>query len=70
MIAVLIAALVLQTCVQAYNIRMTSIDRKSMLNAIMAKSTYEFQTLQSVDRPKRAKKAAPIQDDAGIAYGL
>lgn len=55
---------------QLYTVYMTSKDRKAMLNAVMAKTTSEFVMLQQ-ERPKRkTRRPEPLQDDAGIPYGL
>lgn len=47
----------------------TSKDRKALLNAVVAKTPQEFMHLQA-EPVKRAKKVAPLQDDANIPYGL
>lgn len=55
---------------QGYTVFMASKDRRTLLNAVMAKTTSEFVMLQKQDAPKRKKRDKPLQDDAGIPYGL
>jgi hypothetical protein len=60
-----------QSAVTAYTTHMVAKERKASLNAVMAKSTGEFQMLQQQDRPKRkSRRPEHIQDDAGIPFGL
>lgn len=55
--------------VQCYTLYMTSKERKSLLNAMMAKSTQEFAQLEKAPR-RKVRKPEPVQDDAGIPFGL
>lgn len=55
--------------VQCYTLYMTSKERKSLLNAVMAKNTQEFAQLEKAPR-KKVRKPELMQDDAGIPFGL
>lgn len=54
---------------QGYTVFMTQRDRKSLLNAVMAKSTNEFMMLERTPK-RKTRKVPPVQDDAGIPFGL
>lgn len=54
---------------QCYTVYMTSKERKTMLNAVMAKTPQEFIKMEQTPRHK-VRKPEPMQDDAGIPFGL
>lgn len=53
---------------QGYTQYMHSKDRKALLNAAMAKTPQEFIKMQAT--PKRKVRVEPVQDDAGIPFGI
>lgn len=67
---VLTALICVQIAAFTYAIHMAFRHNRSLLNAVIAKSSYEFQTLERQPRRKTRKKIEPVQDDAGIPHGL
>lgn len=62
----LVGGLVVTNCIGLY---LTYRERKSLLNAVMAKNTHEF--IQLERQPKRkVRRPDTLQDDAGIPFGL
>lgn len=55
--------------VQCYTVYMAHRERKTFLNAVMAKNTQEFVQLERVPR-RKVRRPDPVQDDAGIPFGL
>ena len=55
--------------VQCYTLFMGYRERKTFLNAVMAKSTPEFIKLEQAPK-RKVRKVERAQDDAGIPFGL
>ena len=43
---------------------------KSLLNAIVAKTPQEFTKLEQAPPRRKVRRPEPVQDDAGLPYGL
>lgn len=66
---ILSAIVITQAAAFTYASHLMHRHHRSLLNAVIAKTPQEFERLEK--RPtKRPKKSVPVQDDAGIPFGL